>query len=115
MKQLGGKSALVAGMLAAIAASVCCVGPLVLFVLGIGGAWASNMTALEPYRPIFICLTLLFLGWAFRKLYLVSQICTPGTPCADPRKVKQQRIIFWVVTALIFGLLAVPRLALLFY
>jgi mercuric ion transport protein len=60
MKQLGGKSALVAGMLAAIAASVCCVGPLVLFVLGIGGAWASNMTALEPYRPIFICLTCFF-------------------------------------------------------
>ncbi len=115
MKQLSGKSSLVAGMLAAIAASMCCVGPLVLFVLGIGGAWVSNLTAMEPYRPVFIGLTLLFLWLAFRKLYLVPQICTPGTSCVDPRKVKQQRIIFWVVTTLIFGLLALPRLALLFY
>jgi mercuric ion transport protein len=36
------KGSLVAGALAAIGASVCCVGPLVLLTLGIGGAWASR-------------------------------------------------------------------------
>ncbi|HZE91048.1 MAG TPA: mercuric transporter MerT family protein, partial [Rhizobacter sp.] len=35
------KSSLVAGVLAAIGASVCCVGPLVLLMLGIGGAWIA--------------------------------------------------------------------------
>ncbi|WP_244569443.1 hypothetical protein [Escherichia coli] len=39
---------------------------------------------MEPLRPLFIGLTLLFLGLAFRKLYLVPQVGTPGTPCADP-------------------------------
>ena len=47
------KGSLVAGALAAIGASVCCVGPLVLLALGIGGAWIANLTALEPLRPWF--------------------------------------------------------------
>ena len=44
------RGSLVAGVLAAIGASVCCVGPLVLLTLGIGGAWIANLTALEPTR-----------------------------------------------------------------
>ena len=49
-----GKGSLVAGGVAAILASACCVGPLVLLSVGISGAWIANLTALEPYRPIFI-------------------------------------------------------------
>lgn len=115
MTQLTSKGSLIAGTLAAIGASVCCVGPLVLLALGIGGAWVSNLTALEPYRPIFIGLTLVFLGFAFRKLYLVPQVCAPDTPCADARTLKRQRLVFWIVTVLLLGLLAVPWLAPLFY
>lgn len=40
------KGALVVGALAAIGASVCCAGPLVLLMLGIGGAWVVSLTAL---------------------------------------------------------------------
>jgi mercuric ion transport protein len=112
---LNAKGSLVAGVVAAIAASVCCVGPLVLLMLGIGGAWIGNLTAFESYRPLFIGLTLLFLGLAFRKLYLVPQACAPGTPCADPGTARRQRMIFWWVSALLLGLLAVPWLAPLFY
>ena len=115
MAQLDPKSSLVVGVLAGIAASICCVGPLVLLSLGISGAWIGNLTAMEPVRPVFIGLTLLFLGLAFRKLYLVPQVCAPGTPCADPRTIKRQRLTFWIVAALLLGLLAVPWLAPLFY
>ncbi len=104
-----------AGALAAIGASVCCVGPLVLLALGIGGTWVGSLTAMEPFRPWFIGLTLLFLGLAFRKLYLVPRVCAPGTPCADPRTLKRQRITFWIVTTLLLVLLAVPWFAPLFY
>jgi len=110
-----GSRALIAGVLAAVGASVCCVGPLVLLALGIGGTWVGSLTAMEPYRPIFIGLTLLFLGLAFRRLYLMAQVCTPDTPCADPRTIRRQRFVFWIVTVLLFGLLAVPWLAPLFY
>lgn len=106
-----GKGTLIAGVLTAVGASVCCVAPLVLLALGIGDAWISNLTALEPLRPVFIGLTLLFLGLSFRKVYLNPQACVPGTPCADPRTVKRQRAMFWVVTVLALTLLAVPWIA----
>lgn len=115
MAQLTDKGSLIAGILAAIGASVCCVGPLVLLALGIGGTWVGSLTAMEPYRPFFIGLTLLFLGQAFHKLYLVPQVCTPGMSCANPRTIKRQRLTFWVVAVLLLGLLAVPSLAPLFY
>lgn len=85
MAQLTGKGSLIAGALAAIGASVCCVGPLVLPALGIGGTWLGGLTATAPYRPVFIGFTLLFLGLAFRTLYLAPPVCEPGTPCADVR------------------------------
>jgi mercuric ion transport protein len=115
VKQLNAQSSLLARALAAIGASACCVGPLVLVSLGISGAWISSLTALEPYRPVFLALTMAFLGLAFRKLYLVPQICAPGKPCIEPRVIGRQRLIFWVVTVLLLGLLAVPWLAPLFY
>jgi mercuric ion transport protein len=110
-----GNGLLVAGILAAIGASVCCVGPLVLLALGVSGAWISSVTALEPYRPIFIALTLLFLAFAFYRLYLVPPVCVPGSACANPRTLKRQRLAFWAVTVLVLGLIAVPWFAPLFY
>ena len=49
-----GRGALAAGGLAAILASACCLGPLILVLLGFSGAWIANLAVLEPYRPIFI-------------------------------------------------------------
>ena len=115
MTTLNAKGSLVAGIVAGIGASVCCVGPLVLLALGISGAWIGNLTALEPYRPIFIGLTLLFLGLAFRKLYLVPRVCSPENTCAEPRVLRRQRMTFWTVAALLLGLLLVPVLVPLFY
>jgi len=115
MARLTGNTSLTVSALAAIGASVCCVGPLVFLALGIGGSWISHLTAVEPYRPFFIGLTLVFLVLAFRQLYLVPPVCEPGTPCADPGAMRRQRLIFWIVGMLILGLLAVPFLAPLFY
>jgi mercuric ion transport protein len=115
MVPLTGKGSLIAGVLAAIGASVCCVAPLALLALGIGGTWVSSLTAMAPHRPIFIGLTLLFLVLAFRRLYLAAQVCAPGAPCADPDMTRRQRRTFWIVTVLLLGLLAVPSFAPLFY
>ena len=46
------------GILAAIAASSCCIVPLLLFSLGVSGAWIGNLTGLAPYQPIFVAVTL---------------------------------------------------------
>jgi mercuric ion transport protein len=105
------KGSLAAGVLAAIGASVCCVAPLVLLTLGIGGAWIANLVALEPMRPWLIAATLVFLGLAFRRMYLQPQVCAPGTACAEPKVLKRQRLIFWIVTVGLLALLSVPWLA----
>lgn len=110
----GPNGSLVLGVLAAVSASVCCVGPLLLLSLGIGGAWIGNLTAFEPYRPIFIGLALLFFGLAFRRLYLAKQVCAPGAVCTHSVVVSRQRLIFWLMAVLAFCLLAVPIAAPLF-
>jgi len=94
--------------LAAIGASVCCVGPLLLLSLGIGGAWMSTFTSMETVRPYFIILTLIFIGLGYRKLYLISDSCKEGEACALPEVKHKQRIIFWSSSASILLLLAFP-------
>ena len=108
------RGSLVAGALAAVGASVCCVGPLVLLTMGIGGAWIANLTAWEPMRPWFMTGTLVFLGLAFRRLYLQPQVCEPGAACAQPAVLRRQRMIFWMVAVLLLALLSVPWVASLF-
>lgn len=109
------KQAMIAGVLAGIGASLCCVAPLSLLSLGLGGAWLAFLTAFEPVRPVFLVLALFFVGLAFRKLYLVPQTCEPGKPCGDEETISRQRVIFWVVTVPLLGLLAFPWIAPLFY
>lgn len=106
---------IIAASLAAIGASVCCVGPLVLLAMGIGGTWISTLTALEPYRPIFIAITLVFLFMAFRKLYIVPRQCAPEDTCALPATLRNQRIIFWLVSVTLIALLAFPYYGLIFF
>jgi len=106
---------LVAGIFAAIGASTCCLGPLVLLALGVSGVWIGSLTALEPYRPVFIGLTLLFVALAFHRLYLTRPVCSTGSACASPRTLNRQRLGFWIVTILLLGLIAVPWFAPLFY
>jgi len=112
---MNSKQTLIASVLAGIGASLCCVAPLVLLSLGIGGAWVATLTAFESVRPVFMGLALLFIGLTFRKLYLTPQTCESGKPCADDEVIRKQRFIFWGVTIPLLGLLAFPWFAPLFY
>jgi mercuric ion transport protein len=97
-----------ASVLAATVGSLCCVAPLVFITLGISGVWISRLTALAPYRPILIGLMLVFIGLAFRQLYIVPAQCAPGEACANPRLQRRQRQIFWVVVLGLAALIAFP-------
>lgn len=104
-----------AGVLAGIAGSVCCVGPLVLVTIGVGGAWVSQLVAMQAWSPLFIGLAALSFGVAARKLFFAPKVCAPGTPCADPRTLRNQRVVFAIVTPLVAALLAFPLYAKWFY
>lgn len=112
---LNAKGAMIGGVLASIGASACCVGPLLLLSLGIGGAWIGTLTRLEPYRPVFMVLVLVFLGLAFRGLYVVPQSCDTEAGCVADRTRHTQRILFWIVSPLLLALVTSPWLLPLFY
>lgn len=99
-------------VISAIAASICCVGPLVLLALGVSGAWIGNLTTLEPYRPIFLTITLVFLGFAFYSIYRKpkTESCAVEKPCASPGTKRMYKAILWIITILIFWLLIFPYL-----
>lgn len=110
-----GHGALVAGGLAAILASTCCLGPLVLISLGFSGAWIGNLTILEPYRPIFIGAALVAMFFAYRNIFRPVQACKPGEICSIPRVRIAYKIIFWIVAVLVVVALAFPYILPLFY
>ncbi len=95
-----GRGALVTGGVAAILASACCLGPLVLVTIGVSGAWISNLTLLEPYRPIFIGVALVALFFAERRIFRPVEACKPGEVCAIPQVRATYKLIFWMVVAM---------------
>ena len=100
--------ALLGATVAAIGASVCCVVPLVLVLMGISGAWIANLTALDAWRPWFSAATLVCLGWAFWRLYGPTRRCHIDGICVDPMRLQRQRCWLWFATGLIVLLLLFP-------
>jgi len=106
---------LLAGGLAAILASACCLGPLLLLAVGISGAWIGNLVALEPYQPVFIAVAVgaLFLAW--RRIWRPAIACAPGEVCAAPAIKRGYKAIFAAVTLLTLVAMVFPYLAPWFY
>lgn len=107
--------ALAAGGFFAVLASACCVAPLVLVSLGLGGAWIANFSLLEPYRPYFLGGALIALAFAWRRIYRPQAACAPGEVCALPRTRRLHRTLFWTVSVLVLAAFGFPYLAPLFY
>lgn len=89
------------GIAGAILASSCCVIPLLLFSVGVSGAWISNLTALEPYKPVFILMALGFVGYGFRQVYWKPDECDEGTACARPLPNRLVKTSLWASLVLI--------------
>lgn len=110
-----GRGFLAAGGLAAVLASTCCLGPLVLISLGLGGAWVANLTALEPFRPWFLGAALIALFFAWRRIYRPAHACAPGDVCAVPSTRRVYKLLFWAVAVLVLVAFGFPYAAPLFY
>jgi mercuric ion transport protein len=75
------------GILGALAASSCCIVPLLLFSLGVSGAWIVNLTRLAPYQPL-ACL-----GYGYRLVWRARRTtCAEHAACSRP-------LPNWVVTS----------------
>jgi mercuric ion transport protein len=98
----GPKLLAVGGILAALGAASCCVVRLVLFTLGVSGAWIGNLTALEPYQPVFAVIAVACLGYGFYLVYRKPKIaCAGGSYCASPSSNLVAKIGLWTATVLV--------------
>ncbi len=99
------------GILGALAASSCCILPLLLFSLGISGAWIGNLTALAPYKPYFAAATVGLLGYGYYLVYLKpKQVCADGS-CARPLPNRLVKFSLWLATVLVVAALAFDYVA----
>ncbi|HMA70396.1 MAG TPA: mercuric transporter MerT family protein [Xanthobacteraceae bacterium] len=103
------------GFVAALGAASCCVVPFVLFTLGVSGAWIGNLTALEPYQPIFTAIAVACLGSGFYLIYRrPTTACAEGSYCASPASNRVAKIGLWTAAVLVIVAIGFPRIAVLF-
>ncbi len=102
------KLALGASLLTAIIASLCCIGPLVVIVLGLGTFGAA--AAFQVWRPYLLGATFALLAAAFYLTYSKREVvCTDGGPCVTrPSVDRWNRALLWLATGFIIALATFP-------
>lgn len=103
----------IAGILAATAASLCCITPVLAFLGGASGL-ASSFSWIEPFRPYLIGLTISVFAFAwYQKLKPQKQDCN----CDTDKKVSfwQSKTFLSIVTVVAGLLIAFPYYAKAFY
>lgn len=78
---------------AALLAATCCIGPVFFVLFGTSFAFLGKLSFMEQFRPYFLGLMGLMVGYSFWKLYLKKSDC--ACP-ADIRIRRNSRWIFWV-------------------
>jgi copper chaperone CopZ len=104
----------IAGLLTAVAASLCCITPVLAFLGGASGL-ASSFSWIEPYRPYLIGLTIAVFAFAwYQKLKPQKQV---DCDCeADNKKsFWQSKLFLALVTVIAALLIAFPHYAKIFY
>ncbi len=104
----GANTTLIGGFMAALGASLCCAGPLILLSMGVSGAWIGNLTLVEPYRPVFIVLVGVMFGWSGYQSFKPIEHCDPGTACSIPTVRKRRQMVYVVTLVLALSLVASP-------
>lgn len=105
------------GIFAAIAASLCCITPLLALLAGVSGA-ASSLSWLEPARPYLIGLAIVTLGFAWYKSLSKKQVaeCGPDGACVVKKKsFLASRTFLIIISIVAIALIAFPYYANIFY
>lgn len=96
-----------ASVIAAIAASMCCILPIVFVLLGVGVAGAAAFFA--TWRPLLLAITFALLGVGFYFAYRKpKETCEPGSACELPATKRTGRLWLWIATAFVILLAAFP-------
>jgi len=92
---------------AALAASACCIGPVVFTVLGAGALSAASVK-LVPYRPWLIGLTVCLVGLAYYGAYRPAAGECPAEGSCPPESTRAARVLVWIAAVAAAVLIAFP-------
>lgn len=101
------KFSLIGSLLGAVAASACCIGP-VLFALAGVGAFGAAAGAMEPYRPLLLGGTWFMLAVSVVAAYRPGRkTCEADGSCKSPSR-RRERTVVWLVAGIVALLGASP-------
>jgi mercuric ion transport protein len=86
------------GLIASILATSCCLLPLALVSIGVGGSWMSSLTSLSPYQPLFLAVSVAAIGTGLWRAYRKPKECAPGTLCKVPAVTRTTKAVLWLAT-----------------
>ena len=96
-----------ASVVGAIAASLCCILPIIFVLAGTGIAGAAAFFA--AWRPLLLVITFLLLALGFYFSYRKPRYaCGPGTACESPAVARVGRTWLWIATAFVILFAAFP-------
>jgi len=103
-----------AGLLTAIASSLCCITPVLALISGTSGV-ASTFSWLEPFRPYLIGFTILVLGFAwYQKLKPKKEIDCDCETDEKPTFI-QSKLFLGIVTLFAISMTVFPYYSSVFY
>ncbi|GBC76557.1 Copper chaperone CopZ [bacterium HR08] len=102
------ETTLVASVIAAITASLCCLGPIVAAVVGLGSFGAAAV--FETWRPYLLGVTFGLLGLGFYFTYRKQEVhCADRSVCATrPSVGRWNKILLWLATGLVIAFATFP-------
>jgi mercuric ion transport protein len=106
----------VGGILGALAVSSCCVFPVILFSVGLSGAWVGSLLALAPYKPFFAAATAGLIAYGFYLVYWKPrQGCANDAACTQPIPNRLVKFALWTAAILATIAFAFDYVALLLF
>ena len=107
------KNAAYTGLFAAVAASSCCIPPVIALIAGVGGS-ASSLSWMEPFRPYLIGLAIIAIGYAWYNHLKPKNVDDCG---CDIKKPKWFQTMTFLVAMTLFAAVSIsfPYYAHIFY
>jgi copper chaperone CopZ len=96
---IGNRKFIGLGLLATLAASLCCIAPLFALLAGVGGA-ASAFAPLEPFRPYLVGVAVLMLGVAWYQHF--SRRKADACGCEPVKRIKFTGSFWFLTIATLF-------------
>ncbi len=108
------KKAAYTGLLAAVAASSCCIPPVIALIAGVGGS-ASALSWMEPFRPYLIGLAVVAIGYAWYNYYKLKN--TDDCDCEIDEKPRWFQTKGFLIGITLFAVVSIafPYYASIFY